>query len=314
MNQMICKMTEYHTHIPVLLKQSTDMLITDPDGIYVDATLGGGGHSTEILNKLGKEATLIGIDQDEEALEAAKLKIGSDSRFLAIQGNFGHLSTLIPPEYHGKLSGILFDLGVSTHQIKEPDRGFSFQKDGPLDMRMSTFSGVSAYQVVNEYSYEKLRDIIFHYGEERLSRQIAKAIVMNRPVETTSQLKNIIKDVVFGPQVVKSLARVFQAIRIEVNRELDMLKSALDDSLGLLKTGGRVSAISYHSLEDRILKIFFRSGNHDDVIQKDFYGNELTPIRPVNRSVITPEKDEIQENPAARSAKLRVAEKIREVE
>jgi 16S rRNA (cytosine1402-N4)-methyltransferase len=308
---MIDNMTLYHTHTPVLLKQSTDMLITDPDGVYIDATLGGGGHSTEILNKLGKEAVLIGIDQDEEALEAATEKIGSDSRFLAIQGNFGYLSTLIPPEHHGKLSGILFDLGVSTHQIREPDRGFSFQKDGPLDMRMSSFSGLSAYQVVNEYSYEKLRDIIFHYGEERLSRQIAQAIVMNRPVETTGQLRNIIKDVVFGPHVVKSLARVFQAIRIEVNRELDMLKSALNDSLNLLKPGGRISAISYHSLEDRILKVFFRSGNHDDIIQKDFYGNELTPIRPVNRSVITPAKDETEENPAARSAKLRVAEKIR---
>jgi len=308
---MIDNMTLYHTHTPVLLKQSTDMLITDPDGVYVDATLGGGGHSTEILDKLGKEAVLIGIDQDEEALEAATEKIGSDSRFLAIQGNFGYLSTLIPPEHHGKLSGILFDLGVSTHQIREPDRGFSFQKDGPLDMRMSSFSGVSAYQVVNEYGYEKLRDIIFHYGEERLSRQIAEAIIMNRPVETTGQLRNIIKDVVFGPHVVKSLARVFQAIRIEVNRELDMLKSALDDSLNLLKPGGRISAISYHSLEDRILKVFFRSGNHDDIIQKDFYGNELTPIRPVNRSVITPAKDETEKNPAARSAKLRIAEKIR---
>lgn len=304
-------MTTYHSHIPVLLQQATEMLITDREGIYVDATLGGGGHSREILKLLGKNAILIGIDQDEEAIEAAKEKIGSDSRFQIIQGNFGHLSTLVSPGYHGKLNGILFDLGVSTHQIKESERGFSFQKDGPLDMRMSTFSGVSAFEVVNEYSYEKLRDVIFHYGEERLSRQIAKAIIMNRPVETTGQLRNIIKDIVFGPHVVKSLARVFQAIRIEVNRELYMLKSALDDSLKLLKPGGRISAISYHSLEDRILKVFFRSGNHDDIIQKDFYGNELTPIRPVNKSVITPEKKEIQENPAARSAKLRVAEKIK---
>jgi len=164
--------------------------------------------------------------------------------------------------------------------------------------------------VVNDYSYEKLRDIIFHYGEERLSRQIARAIIDNRPVETTGELRDIIKGVAYPPQVIKSLARVFQAVRIEVNREIDMLKSALDESLPLLKPGGRIAAISYHSLEDRVVKTFFRSGNHEGNIEKDFYGNELKQIEPVVKKVITATDEEITKNPASRSAKLRVAQKI----
>ncbi len=308
---MISNMTTYHKHIPVLLQKCAELLITDKHGIYIDATLGGGGHSKALLEKLESDSVLLGIDQDREAIEAAVRNIGGDPRFQPVTGNFGYLKTIIPPEFHGRVTGILFDLGVSTHQIKDPERGFSFQYDGQLDMRMSDLSGVSAYQVVNDYHYEKLRDIIFHYGEERLSRQIARAIIENRPVETTGQLRNIIKDVVFGPHTVKSLARVFQAIRIEVNKELDMLKSALDDSLEILAPGGRIAAISYHSLEDRIIKIFFRSGNHEDVIKKDFYGNELTPLRPVHKNIITPDEDEVSVNPAARSAKLRAAEKIK---
>ena len=307
---MEAEMTKFHPHIPVMLRRSVNLLITDTEGIYVDATLGGAGHSAEILERLGDNASLYGIDQDPEALDAAIERVGNDPRFTAIQGNFGYLSTILPPDIHGKISGILFDLGVSTHQIREPERGFSFQHDGPLDMRMSDLSGVSAWQVVNEYPYEKLRDIIFHYGEERLSRQIAKKIISNRPVETTGELREIIKNVAFPPQTVKSIARVFQAIRIEVNRELDMLKSALGESLELLKTGGRIAAISYHSLEDRIVKTFFRSGNHEGHIEKDFYGNEIKSIEPVVRKVIVPTDEEIAQNPASRSAKLRVAQKI----
>lgn len=313
MVQEIKTMTEYHPHTPVLLDISVQYLVTDTSGIYIDATLGGGGHSKKILDQLKTGGTLYGIDQDSQALRAAEENIGDEERFKTVPGNFGYLSTLIPPEEHGTISGILFDLGVSTHQIKEPERGFSFQHDGPLDMRMSEMSGVSAYKVVNEYDYEKLRDIIFHYGEERLSRQIAKEIIENRPIETTGELRQAIENVVFGRHTIKSVARVFQGIRIEVNRELDVLKMALPDALEILKPGGRIVAISYHSLEDRIVKNFFKSGNFEGKIEKDFYGNPQTPIKPLTKQIITPDKEEIEQNPAARSAKMRAAEKTWEV-
>ena len=300
----------YYEHVPVLLHESVDHLITDLSGIYVDATLGGGGHATEILSRLDDDGKLIGIDQDDEALRAAHSHIGNDPRFSSVKGNFGYLSRLLSPEVHGKVSGILLDLGVSTHQITDPDRGFSFQQDGPLDMRMSNLRGVSAYQVVNDYAYEELRDVIFHYGEERNSRQIARAVIDARPVETTGQLRNIVESVVHGPHSIKSVARVFQGIRIEVNRELDMLRNVLEQALDLLKTGGRIVAISYHSLEDRIVKRFFKAGNHQGKIEKDFYGNDLSPIRSLTGGIVTPSEEEIERNPAARSAKMRVAEKV----
>lgn len=303
-------MSTYIEHIPVLLHESVDALITDKDGLYVDATLGGGGHSKEILKALGPDSTLYGIDQDDEALAAASSNIGDDDRFIPIKGNFGYLTTLLPPQTHGQIAGILLDLGVSTHQIKEAERGFSFQKDGPLDMRMGNLSGVSAYQVVNEYSYEKLRDVIFHYGEEKQSRKIAHAIIENRPIETTGELQKVVSDVVNSYYEIKSLARVFQGIRIEVNRELEMLKDVMQQSLEVLKPGGRIVAISYHSLEDRIVKRFFKAGNLEGKVEKDFYGHPISPIKPVNRQVITPSKEEVSVNSASRSAKLRIAEKI----
>ncbi len=306
---MVLSMTTYHEHIPVMLQECMDALITDTNGIYVDGTLGGGGHSKEILSLIGKEAKLFGIDQDDEALAAAKARIGEDSRFEAIKGNFGYLSTLLPPQVNGQVAGILLDLGVSTHQIKEAERGFSFQEDGPLDMRMGNLSGVSAYQVVNSYDYETLRDIIFHYGEERASRQLAKAIIEARPVETTAELVEVIREIVPKKFAVKSLARVFQAIRIEVNRELDVLKDVLEQSLEVIKPSGRIVVMSYHSLEDRIVKKFFKAGNHEGEVEKDFYGNIISPLQPVNRQVITPSPEEVSINPAARSAKLRIAEK-----
>jgi 16S rRNA (cytosine1402-N4)-methyltransferase len=305
-------MAEYHPHTPVLLDTSVEFLITDKSGIYIDATLGGGGHSREILKKLNDDALLLGVDQDSEAHQAAYKKVGEDPRFKPVSGNFGYLSTIIPNKYHGHVAGVLFDLGVSTHQIKEPERGFSFQHDGPLDMRMSELSGVSAYEVVNSYDYEKLRDIIFHYGEERLSRQIAKAIIENRPIETTLQLRKVIESVLYGRHIIKSVARVFQAIRIEVNRELDVLKQGLQSAVEMLKPGGRIVAISYHSLEDRIVKNYFRSGNFEGTIEKDFFGNPISPINVITRQIITPSDEEIKSNPAARSAKLRVAEKAAE--
>ncbi len=308
----VINMTQYHPHIPVLLESSIDYLITDTNGIYIDGTLGGGGHSKEILSRLGSSAKLYGVDQDREAHEAAAERIGDDPRFYPVTGNFGYLSTLIPKEDHGNVSGILLDLGVSTHQIKEPERGFSFQHDGPLDMRMSDMSGVSAYAVVNEYEYEKLRDVIFHYGEERLSREVAREIINHRPIETTGELRKIIENVVHGRHTIKSVARVFQGIRIEVNRELEVLKMVLQESLSLLKKGGRIVAISYHSLEDRIVKNFFRSGNFEGVVEKDFFGNPLTPVRMITKQIIVPSDEEIQQNAAARSAKMRVAEKTGE--
>ena len=299
----------YIPHVPVLLKESVEYLVTDPDGIYIDTTLGGGGHSKEILSALSDKGRLFGLDQDAEAHEAAALKIGDDKRFTPVSGNFGYLKTLINPDLHGKITGIFYDLGVSTHQIKEADRGFSFQQDGPLDMRMSALTGLSAHQVVNEYSYEKLRDIIFHYGEERFSREIAQEIISRRPLETTHDLREAVSSVVFGKHTVKSIARVFQGIRIEVNRELDVLKESLTQAIDILQEDGRIVAISYHSLEDRIVKNFFKSGNEDGKIEKDFYGNPQNPIRPITKNIVTPSDEEIKENSAARSAKLRVAVK-----
>lgn len=305
-------MSEYVPHIPVLLNPSVEYLVTNIDGIYIDGTLGGGGHSKEILNRLSEKGHLYGVDQDREAHEAAASYIGDDSRFTPVSGNFGYLSTLLPESVHGNVDGILLDLGVSTHQIKEAERGFSFQNDGPLDMRMSELTGVSAYTVINEYDYEKLRDVIFHYGEERKSREIAKAIVDNRPIETTGELRKLVEEIVYGKHTIKSVARVFQGIRIEVNRELDVLKLVLEEALKLLKPGGRIVAISYHSLEDRIVKNFFRSGNFEGKVEKDFYGNPITPILPIVKQIITPDDEEIFKNPAARSAKMRIAEKVEE--
>lgn len=300
----------YYEHQPVLLQESVEYLITDPSGIYIDATLGGGGHSLALLSQLNNDAQLFGIDQDDEALEAADSRIGNDVRFSSIKGNFGYLTRLLSPELHGEVSGILLDLGVSTHQITDADRGFTFQEEGPLDMRMGNLHGVTAYQVVNEYSYEDLRDIIYHYGEERYSRKIAREIVARRPLETTTDLRKAIEAVVYGKHQIKSVARVFQGIRIEVNRELDMLREVLEQALEVLQTGGRIVAISYHSLEDRIVKKFFKAGNHEGTIEKDFYGNPRTPIEEISGGIIRPTKAEINQNQAARSAKMRVAEKI----
>lgn len=310
---MLIKMPTYYEHTPVMLQECIDALAIEEDGIYIDGTLGGGGHSKEILSHLGKNGQLFGIDQDDEAIAAATTRIGKDNRFNILKGNFGYLTTLLPTEVNGKVAGILLDLGVSTHQIKEGERGFSFQEDGPLDMRMGNLTGVSAYQVVNNYEYEMLRDVIFHYGEERGSRQIAKAIIDARPIETTGELKKVISEIVKGKYQVKTLARVFQGIRIEVNRELEMLKNVLTQSLEVLKPGGRLVIMSYHSLEDRIVKKFFKAGNLEGIIEKDFYGNVISPLQQITKQVITPSEVEVSKNPASRSAKLRVAEKIQGV-
>lgn len=303
-------MTAYYEHTPVMLAECMNYLITDKDGIYIDGTLGGGGHSKEILSHLSSKGTLYSIDQDDEAIAAATHRIGKDNRFTILKGNFGYLTTLLPPLEHGQVAGILLDLGVSTHQIKEGERGFSFQEDGPLDMRMGNLTGISAYDVVNTYEYEALRDLIFHYGEEKGSRQIARAIIEARPIETTQELRKVISGVVNKKFEVKSLARVFQGIRIEVNQELEMLKQVLKQSLEVLKPGGRLVVMSYHSLEDRLVKRFIKAGNFEGTVEKDFYGNALAPLTAITKQVVTPAEEEIAANPAARSAKLRAAEKL----
>lgn len=307
---MLINMPTYHQHIPVMLRECLDGLITHPDGIYIDGTLGGGGHSKAILDQLSATGTLFSVDQDDEAIAAASAYIGEDPRFNILKGNFGYLTTLLPPQYHGQVAGILLDLGVSTHQIKAGDRGFSFQEDGPLDMRMGNLTGLTAYEVVNNYEYEQLRDIIFHYGEEKASRKIARSIIDHRPVETTQDLRKAISEVVNPKFEVKSLARVFQAIRIEVNQELEVLKDVLKQSLEVLQEGGRLVVMSYHSLEDRLVKRFLKAGNFEGKVEKDFYGNNLSPFRLINKQVIIPSEQEVANNPAARSAKLRIAEKI----
>lgn len=295
-------------HDPVLLKEAVDYLITDVNGIYIDGTLGGGGHTSAFIQQLSDNAHIYGIDQDDDALQTAGKRI-NDKRFTAVKGNFGYMDVLVPVSVRGKVTGILLDIGVSSYQIDEGSRGFSFREDGPLDMRMDAQNALSAAIVVNDYDVADLTKILFEYGEERFSRKIADAIINRRPINTTSELKIAVEAAVKGPHVTKSLARVFQAIRIEVNQELEMLKSALMRSVDLLKPGGRIVVMSYHSLEDRLVKHFFRSGNFDGVVEKDFFGNDIRPLEPVKPALITPGDDEIARNPRARSARMRVAEK-----
>lgn len=299
-------------HDPVLCEETLNVLITDPDGIYVDGTLGGGGHASALLTHLSESAKVFGIDQDDDALRAASKRI-NDNRFSTVKGNFGYMDVLLPPSIRGRVNGILLDIGVSSHQIDQGTRGFSFREEGPLDMRMDPRNPLSAAIVVNNYDPAELTRILFAYGEERFSRKITEAIVARRPVETTAELRSAVESVIRGPHVNKSLARVFQAIRIEVNQELEMLKMALQKSVNLLADGGRIAVMSYHSLEDRLVKHFFRAGNADGVVEKDFYGNDIRPLNPVKPSLITPSEQEIARNPRARSARLRVAEKPGEV-
>lgn len=302
-------MTSSTYHTPVMLEESLRFLITDTKGIYVDGTLGAGGHSGALLERLSAKARVYGIDQDDEALAEAVSIIGKDSRFTPVKGNFGYLSTILPKQITGKVDGVLLDLGVSSHQIDAPERGFSFREDGPLDMRMGNLQGLTAADVVNTYSYEKLRDILFQYGEERKSGAIARTIIENRPLSTTTQLKQCVEEVIKGKFLVKSLARVFQAIRIEVNQELQMLRNVLEQAVEILRDGGRLVVISYHSLEDRLVKYFFKSGNFSGTLQKDFYGNIIRPLEPVFNNVLKATEQEIDINTRARSARLRVAEK-----
>ena len=295
-------------HIPALLNESIDGLNIRPDGIYVDVTFGGGGHSVEILKRL-TTGRLIGFDQDEDAAS----NVPSDDRFLFLNQNFRFLKNNLRFNNIASIDGLIADLGVSFHQFDEPGRGFTFRQDAPLDMRMNKTSRATASHLLNSLDEPALADIFYAYGELSNSRRIAREIVnarVSKPLLTADDLITVI--VRFAPfrQEHKFYAKVFQALRIAVNNELDCLKEMLEQALDLLHPGGRLVVITYHSLEDRLVKNFMRSGNFEGVEDKDFYGNIETPFKLINRKGTTPGADEIASNNRSRSARLRIAEKI----
>jgi 16S rRNA (cytosine1402-N4)-methyltransferase len=292
-------------HNPVLLQQSIDALAIKENGVYVDVTFGGGGHSREILKRLGSTGKLFAFDQDPDALE----NIIEDERFVLIPENFRFISRFL--RFHGvkKVDGVLADLGVSSHQFDEADRGFSTRFDGDLDMRMNKKSKTSAKEVINSYTEEKLAEILFQYGELRNSRNIAKTIVEERTkekIDTSFQLKTVLKKYLPNAKEHKILAQIFQAIRIEVNEELEALKEFLTQMPNLLTNEGRLSVISYHSLEDRLVKRFISSGLFSGELEKDVFGNTDEPLKRVGK-LIVPSLEEIKINNRSRSAKLRIA-------
>ena len=300
-------MTDYH--IPALLHESIEGLDIKPDGTYVDVTFGGGGHSKEILSRLGENGKLFGFDQDEEAYE----NVFHDDRFIFVRSNFRYLNNFLQYYQVEKVDGILADLGVSSHHFDDEARGFSFRYDSQLDMRMNQSAKQTAADILNNYEEDDLSKLFYQYGELRLSRKIASAIVFERqkkPITTVNEFLEIMNRFTQRDKEKKILAQAFQALRIEVNQELHALSEMLQQSVELLTVGGRLSVISYHSLEDRIVKNFFRSGNIEGNIEKDFYGNPLTNLKIINRKVIIPTEEEQRLNPRSRSAKLRIAEKI----
>lgn len=294
---------EYHS--PVLLHESVDGLAIKPDGVYVDVTFGGGGHSREILKRLGEHGRLFGFDQDADA-QANKI---DDERFVLIPENFRYIKRFL--RFYGvlKVDGVLADLGVSSHQFDEADRGFSTRFDAELDMRMNQNDQLSAYAVVNKYGEEALSKVLFNYGELRNANAMAKQIVEARDeekIKTSFQLKSVLKQFLPNAKEHKILAQIFQAIRIEVNQEIEVLKEFLTQIPGLLNKGGRLSVISYHSLEDRLVKRFIRNGLFEGEPEKDFYGNFEVPLKKVGKMIV-PSKEEVKVNNRARSAKLRIA-------
>lgn len=296
-------------HNPVMLQPCLDGLNIKPDGVYVDATFGGGGHSRAILQQLGPEGKLYAFDQDDDALANAI----DDERFTLIHENFRHLKAHL--RLHGvrAIDGLLADLGISSHQIDDASRGFSTRFDAPLDLRMDRRQGFSAQQLVNEYEEEDLARVLGLYGELPCAKRMAKAICSARtaaPIVTTQDLKNAVAHLLPRGAENKFLAMLFQALRIEVNGELDALRDLLAQSTEMLQPEGRMVVMSYHSLEDRLVKNYMRSGRFDGEIQKDFYGNPLTPLQPVTRKAIVADEAEQNTNPRSRSARLRIAKKL----
>jgi len=296
---------EYHN--PVLLKETVDGLNINPDGVYVDVTFGGGGHSKEILSRLGANGKLFGFDQDEDAWENAL----PDERFILIQENFRYIKRFL--RFHGikQVDGILADLGVSSHQFDVPERGFSTRFDADLDMRMSKKNELDAYKVINEYDEANLKRVFLDYGELKVAPALARTIIEAREIksiDTTDELKLILQRFLPDQFKNKVLAQIYQAIRIEVNQEMDVLKEFLEQSLEILKPEGRLSVISYHSLEDRLVKRFMKNGLFEGEPERDFFGNFSVPFKLVGK-LIVPTEAEIKINNRARSAKLRIAEK-----
>lgn len=295
-------------HVPVLLKESVDGLDIVPDGIYVDVTFGGGGHSREILSRLGENGHLYSFDQDEDA----EKNILNDNRFTFVRSNFRYLRNWM--RYYGieQIDGLLADLGVSSHHFDDETRGFSFRFDAPLDMRMNKRSGVTAAEILNTYDEEQLANILYIYGELKNARKIAASIIKARgekPIVTTGDLMQITENLFMRERVKKETAKLFQALRIEVNHEMEALKEMLYGAQEVLREGGRLSVITYHSLEDRIVKNIIKAGNVEGKVKQDFFGRTEAPFRQISNKVIVPNEEEQLCNPRSRSAKLRIAEK-----
>ena len=302
-------MEEQTYHIPVLLNESREGMNLHPGGIYVDVTFGGGGHSKEILRQGDESIRLFSFDQDEDA----ERNIVNDERFTFVRSNFRYLYNFL--RYHGveQVDAVLADLGVSSHHLDEAERGFSFRFDGQLDMRMNKRAGMTAAEVVNTYPEERLADIFYLYGELKNSRKLASAIVKaraNKQIVTIGDFLEIVKPMFGREREKKELAKVFQALRIEVNQEMEALKEMLQAATEALKPGGRLVVITYHSLEDRIVKNMMKTGNIEGRVEQDFFGRVQTPYRLVNSKVIVATEEEVNRNPRSRSAKLRIAEKI----
>lgn len=300
--------TEPIYHIPVLLQESIQGMNLRPGGIYADMTFGGGGHSKEILRQMDAESRLFSFDQDEDA----ERNIVDDSRFTFVRSNFRYLHNFL--RYYGvdKVDAILADLGVSSHHFDDSERGFSFRFDGNLDMRMNKRAGMTASEIINTYDEEQLANLFYLYGELKNSRKLANVLVKARSVKsivTIGDFLEIVKPLYGKEREKKELAKVFQALRIEVNQEMEALKEMLYAATESLKSGGRLVIITYHSLEDRMVKNIMKTGNIEGKAEKDFFGNIQTPFKLVNNKVIVPTDEEIQRNPRSRSAKLRIAEK-----
>jgi len=295
-------------HVPVLLKESVDGLDIKPDGVYVDVTFGGGGHSREILRRLGPEGRLYGFDQDADA----ERNVADDARFIFVRSNFRYLKQWMRYYDEEQIDGLLADLGVSSHHFDDATRGFSFRFDAPLDMRMNKRAGMTAADVVNDYSEKQLANIFYLYGELRNARQVAAALVKSRQqrrIETTGQLLEATERLFAREREKKEVTKLFQALRIEVNHEMEALRDMLKGTSQVLKPGGRLSIITYHSLEDRMVKNVMRTGNVEGHVEQDFFGRIKSPFRVMSNKVIVPTEEEQNGNPRSRSAKLRIAEK-----